>query len=926
MIGRDAVGRIPPNPFVGPRPIEKGQPIFGRDLEIAQLYDLLCAERIVLLYSPSGAGKSSLIQAGLIPRLAQQFDVWKPVRVNLPPQSGAGAGVNRYVRSCNLEFEAGVPMRLRRDEDSISVMTLAEYAAGRPQRPSAPKNIVIIFDQFEEVLTVDPLGVQAKREFFGELGKLLQDNPCIWALFIIREDYIAPFDSYADQLPTHLKNRFRLDLLGRQAAEEAIRKPVEAGGRSFAPQALGRLVADLATTQVQQPGGDFKSEPGPYIEPLHLQVACRSLWERMAQDRTVIEDSDIDSFGDVTRALAEYYESEVAKAAAGGERIERSIREWCGGMLITRGNIRGQVLREAGRSGGLDNRLVERLIDTHLVRGEQRAGATWYELSHDRLVEPILRNNELWFAAHLSKVQQRALQWEREGEPESLLIGGAELAIAQRWAALPAKDFTEGERRFLAACRKKRRRLLQVRAAVAILFALLIVTSALGLIARRERDRARREQDRAEMNLQLAKQAVDESLSSAGRQQAQESADSPEMEAFRKVLLDKAAAFYAVFTRENSGNLKLRAEAAEAHSRLGDVNRLLERHDEAVKEYRQAIASFESLAAQYPGITEYRRALAYCHNFLGETLRVGLERAEAPDPAIRSEARKQYDAALRLQQHIHDTDPANTDYTQELARSYYNRGILLYNGDDRQGSESDFRAAIALLEPIASRTTAQDAMRSSPEPAQELARVYNNLATLEEDEDKSEEAEALYEQAIQIAGQLATRNPQEREYQAEFAQYCEGEARMFLDRDDMVAAERRNRQALDIVEALANPAPALSLEQATILELRSEILLAQGSPEALDASERERDLLDRLGRGGASQRHPLFHVMYKDLAVNYKDLATKQLKDGDLRGAQLSLKSLERILPELIPEDKATAEENYKDLQRKLHLKLSGRN
>jgi len=84
MIGRDAVAGMPANPFVGPRPIEKDQPLFGRDLEIAQLYDLLCSERIVLLYSPSGAGKSSLIQAGLIPRLAQLFDVWKPVRVNLP--------------------------------------------------------------------------------------------------------------------------------------------------------------------------------------------------------------------------------------------------------------------------------------------------------------------------------------------------------------------------------------------------------------------------------------------------------------------------------------------------------------------------------------------------------------------------------------------------------------------------------------------------------------------------------------------------------------------------------------------------------------------------------------------------------------------------------------------------------------------------
>lgn len=125
MTGPERLDEVPLNPFVGPRPIEKGQPIFGRDLEIAQLYDLLYAERIVLLYSPSGAGKSSLVQAGLIPRLAQQFDVWKPVRVNLQPQSDLG-GVNRYVRSCNLGFEAGVPKRLQREESFLSSLTLIE--------------------------------------------------------------------------------------------------------------------------------------------------------------------------------------------------------------------------------------------------------------------------------------------------------------------------------------------------------------------------------------------------------------------------------------------------------------------------------------------------------------------------------------------------------------------------------------------------------------------------------------------------------------------------------------------------------------------------------------------------------------------------------------------------------------------------------
>ena len=55
MTGIDA-GSLP-NPFVGPRPIERGQPIFGRDQEIDQLYYLLSAERIVLFHSPSGPAK-----------------------------------------------------------------------------------------------------------------------------------------------------------------------------------------------------------------------------------------------------------------------------------------------------------------------------------------------------------------------------------------------------------------------------------------------------------------------------------------------------------------------------------------------------------------------------------------------------------------------------------------------------------------------------------------------------------------------------------------------------------------------------------------------------------------------------------------------------------------------------------------------------
>jgi hypothetical protein len=58
MVGNDAGVETAANPYVGPRPFETGEPIFGRDREVTDLYYLLSAERVVLMYSPSGAGKS----------------------------------------------------------------------------------------------------------------------------------------------------------------------------------------------------------------------------------------------------------------------------------------------------------------------------------------------------------------------------------------------------------------------------------------------------------------------------------------------------------------------------------------------------------------------------------------------------------------------------------------------------------------------------------------------------------------------------------------------------------------------------------------------------------------------------------------------------------------------------------------------------
>lgn len=78
-----------------------------------------------------------------------------------------------------------------------------------------------MIDQFEEVLTLDPTDQAAKQEFFRQLGEALAE-PRRWALFSMREDFVAGLDPYVLPVPSRFNNRYRLDLLGQDAARQAI--------------------------------------------------------------------------------------------------------------------------------------------------------------------------------------------------------------------------------------------------------------------------------------------------------------------------------------------------------------------------------------------------------------------------------------------------------------------------------------------------------------------------------------------------------------------------------------------------------------------------------------------------------------------------------------------------------------------------------
>src|SRR5262245_8961301 len=94
-------------PYVGPRPYRIGEKLVGRARERLELLDLVVRGRIVVLYSPSGAGKTSLVQAALVPALRNEaFTVPAVARVTFDKAKGITEPVaNRYVFAVLLSLE-----------------------------------------------------------------------------------------------------------------------------------------------------------------------------------------------------------------------------------------------------------------------------------------------------------------------------------------------------------------------------------------------------------------------------------------------------------------------------------------------------------------------------------------------------------------------------------------------------------------------------------------------------------------------------------------------------------------------------------------------------------------------------------------------------------------------------------------------------
>jgi tetratricopeptide (TPR) repeat protein len=403
---------------------------FGREQESQEVRALWMSNRLVILYGRSGVGKTSLVRAGVIPSImVHDADVLPVGRV-----SHSSAFPTATVPHHNpYTFALLSAWSKAASPTSLAGVTVAAFLLARPEitdRYDTTLPLLAAIDQFEELFSDLPHRRAYREEFVTQLAEAVEALPRLRLLISVREEFVARLLPYETMLVRHGRARFQVRSLRPEAALEAVTRPLKRTRRSFAPGVAERLVDDLRTTTITNSLGEIREVVADTVEPAHLQVVCSALWEALPERVRTISFQHLQDHGNIDRALADFCTRAVAEVATQHGVPESDLWDWLTRVFITDLGTRGTVYEGISTTGGLPNSVARELEERHILRAEERAGSRWYELLHDRLIDPIRRGNRPWATVEALTHPSPAVYLRTA---ESALADG-DLTLAEKYA------------------------------------------------------------------------------------------------------------------------------------------------------------------------------------------------------------------------------------------------------------------------------------------------------------------------------------------------------------------------------------------------------------------------------------------------------------------------------------------------------------
>ncbi|MBS0366618.1 MAG: hypothetical protein JSR67_12430 [Proteobacteria bacterium] len=399
---------------------------FGREAEVAELARRVQRKLLTVLFGQSGLGKTSILRAGLVPRLAAQG--YCPVYVRIDYARGTPEPAEQIKRA--IVESARLSGQWTQAGVAVAGESLWEFLHHRDDvlRNAAGERVIplLIFDQFEEIFTLaqgDEFGRARATRFIGELADLVENRPPralearveadeaaaaqfdfarsdYRVLLALREDYLAPLEGLRGPMPSVSQNRVRLAPMNGEQALAAVLGPGGALVSREVAEAIVRFVAggaELANAEV---------------EPSLLSLICRELNDaRLAQGRAEISQDLL--AGSHDSILSNFYERALADQPEGVRRVIEDDLLTSSGF---RENVAEERLLKRFAEVGAGPATLALLVNRRLLRIEERLDLRRVELTHDVLCGVVKASRDQRQAREAREEAERQLAAQRARE------------------------------------------------------------------------------------------------------------------------------------------------------------------------------------------------------------------------------------------------------------------------------------------------------------------------------------------------------------------------------------------------------------------------------------------------------------------------------------------------------------------------------